>query len=68
MNELDLTFKITPKDGSIQTAFQMVNEIIQDTPSAVDKLNIEVNEVYDSKPKVGNVNHGCNIQNNVIHM
>lgn len=66
MNELSLTFKIIPKDGSIQTGIQMAKEVIKGAPPEVSKLNIEVSEVYDSK--VGNVNHGCNIQNNVIHM
>lgn len=68
MNELSMTFKIIPKDGSIQTGMQMAREVIKDAPPEVSKLNIEVSEVYDSKPKVGNVNHGCNIQNNVITM
>lgn len=68
MNELSMTFKIIPKDGSIQTGIQMAKEVIKGAPAEVSTLNIEVSEVYDSKPKVGNVNHGCNIHNNVINM
>lgn len=46
---INLTFKVTPPDGSVTVANQLINEIKR--TSAADVLNIEVEDVrrIDSK-------------------
>jgi len=51
---INLTFKVTPPDGSVTVANQLINEIVKRTSTA-DVLNIEVEDVRRIDSKYVNV-------------
>lgn len=68
--ETSLTVKILPSNGSWQEAKALIQSVQTDMTQAgtVDKLNIEVSEIYCDKSKASSINHACNIANQTVNL
>ena len=66
---IDMETSLT-SNGSWQAAKELIQSVQTDMTQAgtVDKLNIEVSEIYCDKPKVSSINHACNVASQIVQL